>query len=109
MQTPVDFPPRVRIVHLRSTGLLRTVQAERLARASKARGPDHPAAEDDLARLPGAGPGLIWMLRRDGIGSLADLSGVEAADLRGRLGVIGQLIDLDGWIAFARRETRSET
>lgn len=67
-------------------------------------GPDQapPAAESDLHALPGAGIGLVWMLQRCGVSSLADLAAADADRLRREMGLVGELLDLSGWIAFAR-------
>ena len=56
----------------------------------------------DLERLPGAGPGLVWALRRAGVPDLAALAACAPAPLAERLGPIGRLIDLEAWTAFAR-------
>lgn len=56
----------------------------------------------DLARLPGAGPGLIWMLNECEIHSLSDLAAADCTDLTARMGLAGRILDLGGWIAFAR-------
>lgn len=58
--------------------------------------------DSDLLALPGAGPGLVWLLGAAGIATLADLAAADAQDLRGRLGPVGQLLNLDTWIAWAR-------
>ena len=65
------------------------------------------AAEDagGLARLPGAGPGLVAALARAGISDLAALARLDPETLAARLGPIGRLIDLETWIAVARAET----
>ena len=73
--------------------------AERQHRA----GQREPAT--DLARLPGAGPGLIWALERAGVMSLAALAALEAQDLAARLGPIGRLVPAEAWIATAREAT----
>lgn len=57
---------------------------------------------DDLAELPGAGPGLVWMLRSVGIESLSDLAAADSASLGARLGTIATILDLDYWIDFAK-------
>ena len=64
-----------------------------------------PAPPGDLDRLPGVGPGLVWALEQAGIARLADLAASAPAPLADRLGPIGGLIDLPGWIAFARSAT----
>ena len=56
----------------------------------------------DLDRLPGAGPGLVWALRRAGLRRLDDLAGLEPADLAERLGPVGLLVPLERWIGVAR-------
>lgn len=58
--------------------------------------------ENDLFTLPGAGPGLVWMLQRTGVRSLADLAGSNPLVLRRNLGLVGELLDLDWWISVAR-------
>lgn len=63
------------------------------------------AAPGDLDRLPGVGPGLVWALEQAGVARLADLAGCAPAPLADRLGPIGGLVDLSGWIAFARSAT----
>lgn len=61
--------------------------------------------ESPLAELPGAGPGLIWMLTECQIHSLGDLSQQSAAELSSKLGVVGQIIDVATWIDFAKGKT----
>lgn len=55
----------------------------------------------DLNRLPGAGPGLVWMLHQCGVRSLADLAVSEPAELSPKLGVVGQILDVSKWVDFA--------
>jgi len=78
--------------------------------------PDEDAAPDpalaggqrsDLVRLPGAGVGLVWMLQECGVASLADLAASDAERLRARMGLVGQILDIEDWIAIARAETSS--
>lgn len=59
----------------------------------------------DLNSLPGAGPGLVWMLHQCGVSSLADLAVSDAAELTPKLGVVGQILDVSKWIDFATVET----
>lgn len=59
------------------------------------------ASDIDLSRLPGAGIGLIWMLRECGIHSLADLAAADADALSAELGVVGQILNVQTWIDFA--------
>ena len=56
----------------------------------------------DLDRLPGAGPGLVWALRRAGLRRLDDLARLEPGDLAERLGPVGLLVPLERWIGVAR-------
>ncbi|MEL6838805.1 MAG: hypothetical protein AAFP85_05900 [Pseudomonadota bacterium] len=56
----------------------------------------------DLADLPGAGPGLVWMLAQCNILTLAQLAEQDADNLASQLGVIGQIIDVRQWITFAQ-------
>ena len=69
--------------------------------------PEAPPAPSDLDRLPGAGPGLVWALEQAGVARLADLAGAAPEPLADQLGPIGGLIDLPGWIAFARAATET--
>lgn len=57
----------------------------------------------DLATLPGAGPGLVWMLGQCGVHSLGDLAQKSPEQLTSDLGVIGQILDVSQWIEFARK------
>ncbi len=59
--------------------------------------------ESDILSLPGAGPGLVWMLQRSGVQNLADLAAANPATLRRTLGLVGELLDIDWWIAVARQ------
>jgi predicted flap endonuclease-1-like 5' DNA nuclease len=61
-----------------------------------------PEPPCDLDRLPGAGPGLVQALRRAGLRRLADVAGLEPAELAARLGPIGRLVPAESWIAAAR-------
>ncbi|MEM9725567.1 MAG: hypothetical protein AAF909_08910 [Pseudomonadota bacterium] len=63
----------------------------------------------DLVALPNIKPGLVWALAAAGAPSLSALAAADAAALRERLGLIGQLVDLDGWIDIARAKTGGET
>lgn len=56
----------------------------------------------DLDRLPGAGPGLVWALRRAGIARLADLALLAPEALAARLGPLGRLVPAARWIETAR-------
>ena len=66
--------------------------------------PDPAPATDcgDLYSLPGAGPGLVWMLNQCGVFSLADLAKADPAQLSTSLGVVGQILNVEQWIAFAK-------
>ena len=57
---------------------------------------------NDLTALPGAGPGLIWMLNQCGMNTLADLARADPTQLSSELGVVGQILDVEQWIDFAR-------
>lgn len=65
-----------------------------------------PASADqqsgDLDQLPGAGPGLVWMLNQCGITTLAELAQADATQLSTDLGIVGQILDVAQWIAFAQ-------
>jgi hypothetical protein len=77
-----------------------------LERTEREIGQEAAGAEDGgLARLPGAGPGLVAALVRAGVPDLAALARLDPGTLAARLGPIGRLIDLETWIAIARAET----
>lgn len=65
---------------------------------------DGLSADSDLLRLPGAGPGLVWLLGRCGVESLADLAAADARKLTEQMGLIGELLDIDNWIDFAKAQ-----
>lgn len=56
----------------------------------------------DLFDLPAAGPGMIWMFHQCGILSLADLASANATEVSSKLGVVGHILNVEPWIAFAR-------
>lgn len=58
----------------------------------------------DLERLPGAGPGLIWMLNECGIYSLADLAAQDPGALAQKLGIVGQILDVGHWVRLAQTD-----
>jgi predicted flap endonuclease-1-like 5' DNA nuclease len=66
-----------------------------------------PPAASDLAALPGVGPGLVWALGRAGVASLADLAAAAPEELAARLGPVGRLVDIAGWIAAAQQSRES--
>jgi|GEM_PF-3560744 len=55
-----------------------------------------------LRALPGAGPGLIWMLGTAGIATMDDLADADAEVLGARLGLVGQILNVGFWVDFAR-------
>ncbi|WP_373411291.1 hypothetical protein [Yoonia sp.] len=59
-------------------------------------------SQSDLARLPGAGPGLVWMLEQCNIQTLADLAESDAMELSTQLGIVGQILDVGEWVRFAQ-------
>lgn len=60
--------------------------------------------DTDLSRLPGAGVGLIWMLQRCNIHSLSDLAAADVDALSEKLGLVGQILNVQAWIDFASAE-----
>ncbi len=64
--------------------------------------PTQEWSESDLAQLPGAGPGLVWMLGQCDVTTLAQLAQTDASELSVRLGVVGQILDVSQWIRFAQ-------
>ena len=72
--------------------------------------PAHQAPQEpDLVLLPGAGDGLVWMLGECGINTLAELARADADELTERMGLVGQMLDLHAWIAFARASTEERS
>ncbi len=63
---------------------------------------------DELERLPGVGPGLIWLLNSHGIETLTDLASADPSELTGRLNLIGQIVDVNAWIEFAQTAKPAE-
>ncbi|CAN0604025.1 unnamed protein product [Ectocarpus sp. 12 AP-2014] len=61
--------------------------------------------ESELSILPGAGPGLVWMLHQCGIKSLCDLAETAPEKLANDLGVVGQILDVSLWIDFAKNDS----
>lgn len=74
--------------------------AEGMPEASPAEPAPLPAC--DLDRLPGAGPGLVWALRRAGLRCLAEVARLDEAELATRLGPLGRLVPAATWIATAQ-------
>lgn len=68
-----------------------------------ASGTDMAPEPSDLETLPGAGPGLVWMLQQVGVNSLADLAETTPEGLSKDLGVVGQILDVAQWIEFAKK------
>ena len=69
--------------------------------------PSDAKAEQGLSDLPGAGPGLIWMLEKSGVTSVADLAQADPAKLREALGIVGEILDVEHCINWAR-DTQAE-
>lgn len=67
-----------------------------------------PVAKSDLGRLPGAGPGLVWMLHQCGIHNLEDLARTEASVLVPKLGLVGQILNVEVWLDFARKSQSAQ-
>lgn len=57
----------------------------------------------DLRNLPGAGPGLLWMLQQCDIHTLQDLAETEAAVLVPKLGLVGQILNVEIWLDYAKK------
>lgn len=72
-----------------------------------AREPD--LQDSDLFKLPGIGPGLVWLFSQAGVLSLADLAAADAEALTNRLGLVGELIDVGVWIEVAATTKSADT
>ena len=64
---------------------------------------DTPAAASLPLSAIGFGPGMTIRMRQVGIETVSDLAASEPAALRSALGDISQLINVDLWIASARK------
>lgn len=64
--------------------------------------PELAPSDTDLNTIPGAGPGLVWMLSQASIRSLEDLAVANPETLKSAFGPVGQILDIDELIAFAR-------
>lgn len=65
--------------------------------------------DSPLASLPGAGPGLVWMLNQCNVRTLEDLAAQDSQLLSQKLGVVGQILDVSRWIELAQGAQPSET
>ena len=63
--------------------------------------PQNNANGTDLIALPSARPALVWMLQKCGITCLADLAQADVAALTRRMGLVGQIVDVQAWHRFA--------
>lgn len=63
-------------------------------------------ASSSLRSLPDIGDGMIWHLQQAGIDSLKDLASANTRELRSRLGGLGDIVDLDGWVEHAKETLR---
>ncbi|MEL7178975.1 MAG: hypothetical protein AAFN63_04010 [Pseudomonadota bacterium] len=68
---------------------------------------DETWTQSELAQLPGAGPGLVWMLGQCGVTTMAQLAQEEAQSLSTKLGVVGQILDVSQWISFAQKDAEA--
>ena len=68
---------------------------------------DETWTQSELAQLPGAGPGLVWMLGQCGVTTMAQLAQEEAQSLSTKLGVVGQILDVSQWISFAQKDAKA--
>lgn len=66
------------------------------------------SAVSDLFELPGAGVGLVWMLQQCGITSLEELARSEVKSLSAQLGVVGHILNIEPWVAFARNRAGTD-
>lgn len=98
------------VLALGDSGQGSTVSRQSLSEKSVS--PDHSRhdaerpSSSDLAALPGAGPGLIWMLQKCGISSLRDMALADTAMLAPQLGPVARIVDLQAWQRIARHHMR---
>jgi predicted flap endonuclease-1-like 5' DNA nuclease len=62
---------------------------------------DHAAKS--VSAVPTLGPGMVWRLNQLGVATLGDLAAQDAEALRRQLGRLGRMVNVDQWIAYARR------
>lgn len=60
------------------------------------------AGAQTLECVPKLGAGMIWRLGQLGYTTLNDLAIADAGVLRQKLGAVGNMVNVEGWIAFAR-------
>lgn len=68
-----------------------------------------PEGAAELQSLPGIGPGLIWMLQKAGISTLADLAEADVEALARELGAVSALLDVGYWVDCARATVRAKS
>ncbi len=73
--------------------------------ASTGEHPDGAATgkTSDLYLLPGIGPGLVWMLEQCEVKSLAQFAATDPEILSRRMGLVGEILNLEDWVKFARK------
>lgn len=74
-----------------------------------AQDPDGVDERSDLFELPGAGPGLVWMLQTSGINTMADLAEADAELLLEKLGLVGEILNIGFWTDHAKSEVARQS
>jgi predicted flap endonuclease-1-like 5' DNA nuclease len=83
-----------------------TALADTATETTEDHAPD-PMDQSPLFALPGAGPGLVWMLTRAGVETIEDLAAADPDDLAQRLGLVGEILDLAAWITWAQGQAEA--
>ncbi len=71
--------------------------------------PPPQAANEPTGTVTALGPGMLARLRLLGYAQLSDLAEAEPAELRRALGDISRLLNVEAWIAEARRQAGDDT
>jgi predicted flap endonuclease-1-like 5' DNA nuclease len=103
-KTPRSRKPRASVAAIIADGLapvaaLQQAVAAAIETPAKKR-PDRSG--DPVSKVPSLGPGMVWRLNQLGVRTLGDLAAADAADLRGKLGKLGRMVNVEQWIAHAR-------
>ncbi|MGD1924500.1 MAG: hypothetical protein ACFB03_09950 [Paracoccaceae bacterium] len=60
------------------------------------------ASDSDLGTLPGVGEGLVRLFQNCNVNSLQDLANADPTKLRKKMGLPGELLNIESWIEVAK-------
>lgn len=106
-------PPRAKKSRPKAAGKTAPKPAERTPRkrsAAKSRSADVEGTapksnppDSDLLQLPGVGTGLLSLFSACGVTSMGELAAANADKLRQKMGLPGELLNLERWIEEAQK------